>query len=117
MKISELNLHKNPRIFNLNELSYRSYFIPFENREKCGEKRENSAFFTSLCGDWLFKYAKSAYDMQDFISENLYNCTNEILAGLGRMYVSDERFKNNIDKSGEGTADFVNSAIKYYIDK
>ena len=70
MKISELNLHKNPRIFNLNELSYRSYFIPFENREKCGEKRENSAFFTSLCGDWLFKYAKSAYDMQDFISEN-----------------------------------------------
>ena len=55
--------------------------------------------------------------LQDFISENLYNCTNEILAGLGRMYVSDERFKNNIDKSGEGTADFVNSAIKYYIDK
>ncbi|MBQ4630153.1 MAG: TipAS antibiotic-recognition domain-containing protein, partial [Clostridia bacterium] len=32
---------------------------------------------------------------------------------LGRMYVCDERFKNNIDKSGEGTAKFVAEAIKF----
>ncbi len=70
MKIYELSLHKDPKVFALNELEYRSYYVPFENQEKCGEKRENSAFFTSLCGEWLFKHAKTAYDMQDFIDEN-----------------------------------------------
>lgn len=71
MKIHELNLHKDPKVFALNELAYRSYYVPFESKEKCGEKRENSAFFTSLCGEWLFKHVKSAYDMQDFIDENV----------------------------------------------
>ena len=38
--------------------------------------------------------------LQKFISDNYYVCTNKILSGLGEMYVSDERFKNNIDKAG-----------------
>lgn len=37
------------------------------------------------------------------------------LAGLGKMYVADERFKKNIDKYGEGTAEFVAGAIATYI--
>ena len=45
------------------------------------------------------------------ITANYYTCTDEILAGLGKMYVTDERFKENIDKSGEGTAEFVTLAI------
>ena len=46
--------------------------------------------------------------LQRFITKNYYNCTNEILSGLGKMYVCDERFKKNIDKAGgEGTAEFV----------
>lgn len=52
--------------------------------------------------------------LQDFITLNYYNCTNEILKGLGQMYVLDERFKNNIDKFGDGTAKFVSEAIKVY---
>lgn len=53
--------------------------------------------------------------LQSFITENYYNCTSEILAGLGQMYVYDERFKNNIDSvGGEGTAEFVNKAIEIY---
>ena len=36
--------------------------------------------------------------LQDYITENFYTCTDEILAGLGQTYVYDERFKNNIDK-------------------
>ncbi len=51
---------------------------------------------------------------KDFITENYYNCTKEILAGLGQMYVADERFKANIDKHGEGTAEFMNMAIQEY---
>ncbi len=49
--------------------------------------------------------------LQGCISENFYHCTDEILCGLGRMYIADERFKNNIDKHGEGTAQFVSDAI------
>lgn len=50
--------------------------------------------------------------LQNFITENYYTCTNEILKGLGEMYVSDERFKNNIDKAGGvGTAEFTAKAI------
>ena len=52
--------------------------------------------------------------LQSYITDNYYTCTNEILAGLGKMYVADERFKNNIDKYGEGTADFVAEAIEKY---
>ena len=51
---------------------------------------------------------------QDFITENCYTCTKEILSGLGEMYVADERFKANIDKHGEGTAEFMQAAIKEY---
>ena len=36
------------------------------------------------------------------------------LAGLGKMYVADERFKKNIDKYGEGTAEFAADAIATY---
>ena len=52
--------------------------------------------------------------LQDFITANYYTCTDEILAGLGKMYVADERFKKNIDKYGEGTAEFVADAISSY---
>lgn len=50
--------------------------------------------------------------LQAHITANYYTCTDEILAGLGKMYVADERFKKNIDKYGEGTAEFVAEAIK-----
>ena len=52
--------------------------------------------------------------LQAHITDNYYTCTNEILSGLGKMYVADERFKNNIDKYGEGTADFVAEAISVF---
>lgn len=55
---------------------------------------------------------KKISELQKFITDNYYVCTNEILSGLGEMYVCDERFKNNIDKAGgDGTADFVKQAI------
>ncbi len=52
--------------------------------------------------------------LQIHITNNFYTCTKEILMGLGEMYVLDERFKENIDKNGEGTAEFIRSAIKLY---
>ena len=52
--------------------------------------------------------------LQNHITANYYHCTNEILAGLGQMYVADERFKNNIDKHGDGTAEFIREGIEIY---
>ena len=43
-----------------------------------------------------------------------YTCTDEILAGLGKMYVCDDRFKDNIDKYGDGTAEYAAKAIAVY---
>ena len=55
--------------------------------------------------------------LQEHITENYYTCTDEILAGLGKMYVADERFKKNIDKYGEGAAEFVAEGIRIYVEK
>ena len=53
--------------------------------------------------------------IQNHITAHFYNCTKPILAGLGQMYVADERFKANIDRAGgEGTAEFVSKAIDIY---
>lgn len=52
--------------------------------------------------------------LKQFISERMYTCTDEILAGLGQMYAADERFTKNIDKHGEGTAVYVSECIKNY---
>lgn len=57
-------------------------------------------------------------ELQDFITNHYYKCDNQTLVGLGEMYVADERFKNNIDKKGgTGTAEFVNSCIKTYVNQ
>ncbi len=55
-----------------------------------------------------------AAKLQAHITANCYNCTKEILAGLGQMYIADERFRKNIDKHGEGTAQFAADAIVVY---
>jgi len=53
--------------------------------------------------------------LQQYITDNFYHCTDEILAGLGKMYVADGEFKTNIDSfAGEGTAEFVSQAIEIY---
>ena len=54
--------------------------------------------------------------LQAHITANYYICTDEILAGLGKMYVADERFKKNIDKYGEGTAEFAAEGIRIYVE-
>ena len=55
--------------------------------------------------------------LQAHITANYYTCTDEILAGLGKMYVCDEQFKKNIDKYGEGTAEFAAGCIRIYVEK
>lgn len=48
---------------------------------------------------------------QAFITKHYYPCTDEILAGLGQMYTADERFRENLDHFGPGTAQLMSDAI------
>lgn len=63
------------------------------------------------------KVQKLVAKWQNHITKYYYKCTKEILKGLGQMYVSDKRFKENIDKNGEGTAEFMAKAIEIYCRK
>lgn len=54
---------------------------------------------------------------QAHITRNYYACTKEILAGLGQMYTADERFIQNIDRAGAGTAQLMSAAIAAYCAK
>lgn len=60
---------------------------------------------------------KLVADWQQFITENFYNCTKEILKGLSSLYVEDERFTKNIDSHAEGLAVFISRAIEIYCEK
>jgi hypothetical protein len=56
--------------------------------------------------------------LKAFITENFYPCTDEILAGLGKMYAAGGGFTENIDRAGgEGTAVFTAAAIAEYCKK
>lgn len=53
--------------------------------------------------------------LHDYITNNYYTCSKEMLQNLGLMYVEDTRFKEKIDNvAGNGTSEFVNEAIKIY---
>lgn len=54
---------------------------------------------------------------QEFITANFYNCTKAILSCLGEMYISDDRFTQNIDRYGQGTALFMATAIEIFCQK
>jgi len=53
--------------------------------------------------------------LQDFISMHFYQCSDEVLAGLGQMYGAGGEFTANIDAAaGAGTAQFASRAIEAY---
>lgn len=57
---------------------------------------------------WVFK-------LQNFISENYYTCTKQILGFLGKMYSGGGSMTENIDSvGGHGTGEFADKAIEIY---
>ena len=66
-------------------------------------------------GDEAQKLVKK---LQDFITENFYTCSDEMLLSLGRMYAGGGEFTEGIDKAGgEGTGEFTYRAIEAYVRK
>ena len=76
------------------------------------------AFAAIRTGDPAAAQAQAlAARWQQYITDHFYTCTKEILRGLGQMYVCDERFKANIDRHGEGTAEFMAKVLELYCSK
>ena len=54
-------------------------------------------------------------ELQQYICEHYYNCTNQILMGLGQMYAAGDEMNVNIDRAGgAGTGDFARRAIEVF---
>ena len=53
--------------------------------------------------------------LQSYITEHFYNCTPQILMGLGEMYAGGGSMTKNIDAAGgKGTGEFAREAIRHY---
>lgn len=102
----------------------------FEEKSKNRTAQEEQTISTQMMGIFaefgtMLKLDPSAEKvqsqvkkLQDFITENFYNCSDEILYSLGSMYVNGGDFTENIDMTGgKGTAEFVFKAITIYCNK
>lgn len=54
---------------------------------------------------------------QQFLTQYYYDCTDEILGALGRMYDADPRFRENINRYGPGTAELLSAGIGIFVEK
>ena len=54
-------------------------------------------------------------ELQSYITEHFYNCTPQILQGLGEMYAGGGSMTENIDAAGgKGTGEFARQAIRIF---
>ncbi len=61
---------------------------------------------------------KTINKMYEYFNNNFgYHYSLEAFAGLGQMYVTDDRFTRNIDQYGEGLSAFLAQAMGIYAEK
>lgn len=59
--------HENPQKLHVGCEEPRAYFVPFaDDKSAMRDRRAASPFFTSLCGDWDFRFYRSLADLEDF---------------------------------------------------
>lgn len=46
-----------------------------------------------------------------------FDCTIEVFSYIGKGYSTNPEFKNNIDRFGEGVAEYISKAIEYYANR
>lgn len=86
------------------------------------EERERNEIFSAFAA--LNEQSPDSYESdeaketverwREHISRYYYDCTREILSCLGQMYTADERFTENLDSFGRGTALYMSRAIESY---
>ncbi|WP_217587594.1 MerR family transcriptional regulator [Lentibacillus saliphilus] len=101
------------------------------SKDKLGRLNEKEQDELSTQWDALFKklaeLRDEAPDSEDvqatigewytFLNANFGNYSPEAFAGLGQLYVADERFTENIDQYGTGLAQFMSEAMAVFAKK
>lgn len=65
----ELNLHRSLDVLHVGCEAPHAYFIPYQSAEAAATgNRSCSDRFVSLCGEWSFRYCRSAQELGDFLS-------------------------------------------------
>ena len=103
--------------------AYKEYEQKAAGQSKALQKNDGKALMAKFAGIGTLRHLspdspevqEAVAGIQTFITQHYYNCTKQIFAGLGQMYIADERFRRNIDSAGgDGTAEFVSRAIEVY---
>ncbi len=103
--------------------AYKEYEKKSAGRSDLEQKTLNVQMMEIFCKFGKIKKADPASDeaqslvkqLQDFITEHYYHCTDEILSSLGKAYGSGGEFTQNINEAaGAGTAEFAARAIEVY---
>lgn len=106
--------------------AYREYEQKAQNRSRAENQAlggDMMALFEKLgrlreCGASSPEAQAWAGELQTFITEHYYTCTNEILRGLGQMYAAGGSMTENIDRAGgPGTGEFARQIIEIYTEK
>ncbi len=96
-----------PAVFRANEKPAKSYIIPYGTEHAALNcKREESAFFTLLNGNWNFKYYESVADVTDHFYEDSYD-----IHGWGIIPVP-----GNWQTNGYDTAQYLTSPYPFIFD-
>ena len=90
--------------------------------EQAAMGEEMSALFTRLADLRTQNPASAAVQaemeaMYRFFNDNFAHYTPQAFAGLGQMYVCDERFTQNIDQFGQGLSAFLEKAMGIYAEQ
>ena len=106
-----------------NTPEYKEFTVKDKNRTEEDKKAMTENFMLLFKEAGAIKNEDPASDkaqdlvkrIQQFITDNMYNCSKDILSSLGKMYAAGGEFTENIDaQGGKGTAEFVGKAISIY---
>ena len=53
-------------------------------------------------------------ELYNYMNKYAFDCSVEVFSYIGKGYSQNPEFKNNIDKFGEGVAEYTSKAINSY---
>ena len=53
-------------------------------------------------------------DLYNYMNKYAFDCSIEVFSYIGKGYSQNPKFKNNIDKFGEGVAEYISKAIEIF---
>ena len=85
-------------------------------REKL-EKTENISLIQDCAEEILvedIEVQSKVEDLYNYMNQYAFDCSVEVFSYIGKGYSQNPEFKNNIDKFGEGVAEYTSKAIEVY---